>query len=129
MYPLTVQKKGNLTDDDYRIVKYSKKKDPETGKNINGCGTVIYTGKIILKDIPEQAWDYVVNGSAALDWVVERQAITTHKASGITNDANYWAIETMDSPKYPLVLFQRIATVSLETQKIMNTWPALDTSE
>ena len=35
--------------------------------------------------------------------------------SGIVNDA----IETMGDPKYPLELFQRVITVSLETMKIV----------
>ena len=50
----------------------------------------------------------------------------TDKASGIVNDANDWAIETMDNPKYPLELFQRVVTVSLKTMGIVNGLPALD---
>lgn len=128
LYPLTIEAKGKLTDADYRVekMKFAKKKDPETGKNVNDRSTVIYNGKITLKDIPEAAWDYVVNGKAALDWVMERQAVRIDKASGIVNDANDWAIETMGNPKYPLELFQRVVTVSLETQKIVNSLPALD---
>lgn len=79
-----------------------------------------------LRDIPEAAWDYVVNGKAALDWVMERQCVKTDKASGIINDANDWATETMGNPRYPLELFQRVVTVSLETQKIVAALPKLD---
>lgn len=127
-YPLTIEANGTLTDADYRVerMKFAKKKDPKTGKNVNDRNTVIYNGKITLKGIPEAAWDYVVNGKAALDWVMERQAVRTDKASGIVNDANDWAIETMNNPRYPLELFQRLITVSLETQKIVNSLPALD---
>ena len=127
-YPLAIEAKGELTDADYRVekMKFAKKKDPETGKSVNDRSTVIYNGKITLKDIPEAAWGYVVNGKAALDWVMERQAVRTDKASGIVNDANDWAIETMGNPKYPLELFQRVVTVSLETQKIVNNLPPLD---
>lgn len=35
-------------------------------------------------------------------------------------------IETMGNPKYPLELFQRVVTVSLETQKIVAALPKLD---
>ena len=45
--------------------------------------------------IPEAAWDHLVNGKAALDWVMEGQTMRTDKASGIVNDANDWAMETM----------------------------------
>ena len=127
-YPLTIEAKSKLTEADYRVekMKFAKKKDPETGKSVNDRSTVIYNPRIAIKDIPEAAWGYVVNGKAALDWVMERQAVRTDKASGIVNDANDWAIETMGNPRYPLELFQRVVTVSLETQKIVNTLPTLD---
>ena len=35
----------------------------------------------------------------------------------ITNDANLWATETMGNAKYPLELFLREVTVSLETNR------------
>lgn len=119
LYPLTIDAKGPLADADYRLekMKFAKKGDKTT---------VIYNGKITLRNIPETAWDYVVNGKAALDWVMERQSVKTDKASGIVNDANDWAIETMGNPRYPLELFQRVVTVSLETQKIVAELPKLD---
>jgi len=119
LYPLTIETKGTLTNGDYRVekMKFAKKGDKTT---------VIYNHRITLKGIPEAAWDYVINGKAALDWVMERQAVRTDKASGIVNDANDWAVETMGNPKYPLELFQRVVTVSLETQKIVKALPILD---
>ena len=106
-------------DEDYRVtkMKFSKKDDKST---------VVYNSGITIENIPEQAYDYVVNGKPALEWVMERQAVTADKKSGITNDANDWAIETMGNAKYPLELFLRVITVSLETQKIVNALPKLD---
>lgn len=89
-------------------------------------GTVIYNKRITIKDIPLEAYEYVVNGKPALEWVMERQGISTHKDSGIVNDANDWAIETMGNPAYPLELFLRVITVSLETMKIVKSLPKLD---
>jgi predicted helicase len=130
-YPLAIEAKGKLSDADYRVekMKFAKKKDPETGKSVNDRSTVIYNAKITISGIPDEAWGYVVNGKAALDWVMERQAVRVDKASGIVNDANDWAIETMGNPKYPLELFQRVVTVSLETQKIVAALPPLDVRE
>ncbi len=88
--------------------------------------TVVYNSKITMQDIPLEAYEYVVNGKPALEWAMERQAVTTHKDSGIVNDANDWAIDTMQNPRYPLELFQRVITVSLETMKIVNSLPKLD---
>lgn len=88
--------------------------------------TVKYNHKITMTDIPLEAYDYVVNGKPALEWVMERQAVTTDKKSGIVNDANCYAIETVGDPAYPLRLFQRVITVSLETMKIVKELPPLD---
>lgn len=79
-----------------------------------------------MQDIPLEAYDYVVNGKAALDWVIERQVVKQDKDSGIVNDANDYANETVGDPRYPLDLFRRVITVSLETTKIVNSLPALD---
>ena len=111
-----------LTDADYRVekMKYGKR-----GKD-KDLTTLIYNAKITVTGIPLAAYDYVVNGKPALDWVVERQCVKTDKDSGIVNDANDWAIETMNNPRYPLELFLRVITVSLETMKIVRSLPALD---
>jgi predicted helicase len=116
-----------LTPADYRVtkMKFAKTKGP-TVKSVNDKTTVIYNDYITLRNIPLEAYDYIVNGKPALEWVMERQSVTTDKDSGITNDANLWATETMNNPKYPLELFLRVITVSLETMKIVKRLPKLD---
>ncbi|RYG95268.1 MAG: hypothetical protein EON58_14540 [Alphaproteobacteria bacterium] len=88
--------------------------------------TVIYNANITMTGIPLDAYEYVVSGKPALEWVMERQSVKTDKASGIVNDANRYAIETVGDPAYPLLLFQRVITVSLETMRIVRSLPALD---
>jgi len=122
-YPLKINSGGKkLTDADYRVEKMRYGK---SGKD-KDLTTLHYNDKITLTDIPVEAYDYVVNGKPALDWVVERQGVKTDKDSGIVNDANDWAVETMGNPRYPLELFQRVVTVSLETMKIVRALPPLD---
>lgn len=87
--------------------------------------TVIYNANITMQNIPLEAYDYVVNGKPALEWVMERQVVKTDKDSGIVNDANDYANETIGDPKYPLELFQRVITVSLETMRIVRALPSL----
>jgi predicted helicase len=122
-YPVVLdagkKKITELEDKDYYVTKMKFFKKGEKH-------TVIYNDKITIRNIPEEAFDYIVNGKAALDWVMERQAVTTHKESGIVNDANDWAIETMNNAKYPLELFMRVITVSIETMKIVNALPKLE---
>ncbi|MCA4814178.1 DEAD/DEAH box helicase [Acinetobacter towneri] len=108
-----------LTAEDFYVEKMKFAKKGEKG-------TVVYNKRITIKDIPLEAYEYVVNGKPALEWVMERQGVSTHKDSGIVNDANDWAIETMNNPAYPLELFLRVITVSLETMKIVKALPKLD---
>jgi predicted helicase len=88
--------------------------------------TVIYNPRITLTGIPLEAYDYVVNGKPAIEWVMERQCVKVDKASGIVNDANRYAIETVGDPAYPLRLLQQVITVSLETMAIVRALPALE---
>ena len=104
---------------------FAKTKDPATGKTINDKTTIHYNDYLTLRHIPLEAYDYVVNGKPAIEWVMERQAVSTDKDSGITNDANLWATETMHNPRYPLELLLRVVTVSLETKRIVEALPAL----
>ena len=121
-YPLQIEGGGLLlTDADYRVEKMRYGKN---GKD-KDLGTLIYNNKITLTGIPLDAYNYVVNGKPALDWVLERQCVKTDKDSGIVNDANDWAVDTMNDPRYPLELFQRVITVSLETMKIVKALPRL----
>ena len=124
---LNDQISGGVGEDFYvEKMKFGKKMDEETGKKVDDKTTVIYNSQFTLTNIPEEAYDYVVNGKPALEWVMERQSVKTDKASGIVNDANDWAIETMNNPRYPMELFLRVVTVSLETMRIVRTLPKLD---
>ena len=96
------------------------------GKGKDKDKTVVrYNPHITMMDIPLRAYDYEVNGKPALEWVMERQTVKTDKASGIVNDANDYANETVGDPAYPLTLFQRIITVSLRTLAIVDGLPTL----
>ena len=91
----------------YRVTDWrSGGKRPNLDKS-----TVVYNASITMTDVPLEACDYVVNGKPALEWGMERQVVKTDKASGIVNDANEYANETMRKPAYPLELFQRVITV------------------
>lgn len=127
-YPVTI-KQGDLrlanVADPESFYRVTKMKFGGTGKT-KDRSTVIYNDRITMQDIPLEAYDYVVNGKPALEWVMERQGVREDKDSGIVNDANRYAIETVGNPAYPLELFQRVITVSLETMTIVNGLPVLD---
>lgn len=81
---------------------------------------------LTVRDIPLEAYEYVVNGKPAIEWVMERQSVTTDKDSGIVKDANDWATETMGDARYPLSLLLRMITGSLETMKLVRGLPRLE---
>ena len=84
-----------------------------------------YNPWIAISNIPLDAYDYVLNGRSAIEWIMERYQIKTDKASGITNDPNDWATEH-GKPRYILDLLLSIVTVSLETLKIIKTLPQIN---
>ena len=86
--------------------------------------TIIVNPHIAIHNIPTEAYDYVVNGKSAIEWVMDRYAVTTHKDSGIKNDPNLWARE-QGKPRYILDLLLSIIHVSLETHRIVEKLPEL----
>ena len=110
----------------YRVtqMKWGKIKG-KTGNAAKDKTTLIYNDWITVKNIPLEAQEYVVNKKSALDWVVERACVSIDKASGIVNDFNDYAAE-MGNERYPLELFLKIITVSLETMKIIKALPKLE---
>lgn len=85
-----------------------------------------YNPNITLTHVALAAYDYIVNGKPAIDWVMERQAVKVDKDSGIVNDANDYATETVRDPRYPFDLLCRVITVSLETMEIVRSQPPLE---
>ena len=107
-----------LNDEDYRVEKMV------FGKNKNDIDKtiIIYNSKLTLSQIPLEAYEYIVNGKSALEWIMERYKVTKDKDSGIINDPNHWS----ENPRYIVELVKRIVRVSLETVKIVNSLPALN---
>ena len=87
--------------------------------------TIIYNNKITISNIPAKAYEYVVNGKSAIEWIMERYQVTTHKESGITNDPNDWG-EEVGNPRYIFDLLLSVINVSVQTVDIVNGLPKID---
>ena len=87
-------------------------------------GTILFNDSVKIENIPITAYDYVVNGKSAVEWVMERYAVTKNADSGIINDPNLWS----DNPRYILDLVSRVIQMSVETHKIVAGLPKLDFS-
>ena len=73
-----------LRSGDYAV---EKMRFPQKGQK----DTILYNNSITIRDIPAKAYEYVVNGKSAIEWVMERYQVTVNKDSGIVNDPNDWA--------------------------------------
>lgn len=91
----------------------------------NQKDTIIYNSKITISNIPAKAYEYVVNGKSAIEWIMERYQVTTHKESGIVNDPNDWSKE-VGNPRYILDLLLSIINVSVQTVDIVNSLPKVN---
>ncbi|GAA9257935.1 hypothetical protein TH0127_08190 [Helicobacter pylori] len=69
-----------------------------------------YNNHIAITKIPKKAFDYVVNGKSAIDWVIERYKKTTDKDSLIENNPNDYA-----GGKYVFELLCRVITLSVKS--------------
>ena len=97
----------------------------KTGNAAKDKTVLIYNDKITIKNIPLEAQEYIVNKKSALDWVVDRACVSVDKKTGITNDFNQYGIEN-GNERYPLELFLKVLTVSMETLKIVKSLPKLE---
>ncbi len=89
--------------------------------------TIEYNPWITISHIPLEAYDYVINGRSAIEWVMDRYQIKTDKASGITNDPNDWATE-QGKPRYILDLLLSVISVSVKTVHIVKGLPGVTIS-
>ena len=104
----------------FRVEKMAFAKN---GKDVDRS-VIVYNSFIRIENIPPAAYGYVVNGKAAIEWIMDRYQIKTDKDSGITNDPNDWGSEH-SNPRYILDLLLSIITVSVETVKIVDCLPRL----
>jgi len=93
-------------------------------KSKDDKSVIIYNGNITIENIPAKAYEYIVNGKSAIEWIVERYCVSQDKKSLIKNDANDWAREH-HKPRYILDLLLSVINVSVQTVDIVNNLPRL----
>ena len=89
------------------------------------AGNIIYNESIKIVNIPEKAYEYVVNGRPAIEWIIDQYQIKTDKKSGITDDPNNFS----EDPKYILNLLLSIITVSMKTLELIDELPEFEVIE
>lgn len=115
-----------LVNPSYKVTKmrFAKKRD-EKGKSVNDLSTIIFNSDITVSNIPEKAYEYVVNGRSAIEWIIDQYQVKTDKKSGITDDPNDYS----DDEKYVFNLLLRIINVSVQTVDLINSLPKFEVEE
>lgn len=121
-WPLDIQVKGDESDrETWRVhkMKWAKRKDPETGKNVNDVTKLIYNKQVTISGIPAEADQYMLGSRSAVAWLIDRYQVKKDKASGIVNDPNDWADE-VGNPRYIVDLIGKVTRVAMETVRIVD---------
>ena len=121
-WPLDIQVKGDVADrEKWRVLKmkWAKRKDTETGKNVNDVTKLIYNKRVTIAGIPEEADEYMLGSRSAVAWLIDRYQVKKDKASGIVNDPNDWADE-VGNPRYIVDLIGKVVRVAMETVRIVD---------
>lgn len=108
--------------DPHTLYRVEKMRFPKGQRVKDRPSTIHYNDYLTLSGIPDEAWDYMLSGKAALYWIFDRYEVTRDKESGIVNDPN----EFSDDPRYIIDLVKRIVTVSVETLAIVRSLPTLN---
>lgn len=96
----------------------------EKGKLVPDKSRIIYNDHITIENIPAKAYEYIVNGKSAIEWIMERYAVSQDSKSLITNDPNDWSREHKN-PTYIYDLLLSIINLSVQTVDIVNSLPKL----
>lgn len=96
----------------------------EAGKLVPDKSRIIYNGNITIENIPAKAYEYIVNGKSAIEWIMERYAVNIDSKSLIKNDPNDWSKEH-GNPTYIYDLLLSIINLSVQTVDIINSLPKL----
>jgi predicted helicase len=104
-------------------MRFAKVRD-KNGKLVTDKTRIIYNAHITIEDIPLKAYEYIVNGKSAIEWVMERYAVTIDKASQIKNNPNAWSREH-EQPRYILDLLLSVIMLSCQAVDIVSTLPIL----
>ncbi|CUQ52353.1 Predicted helicase [Parabacteroides distasonis] len=105
---------------DYKYYEVEKMRFPKKGQK----DTIIYNSSIRIENIPDEAYEYIVNGKSAIEWIMERYQVKTDPSSLIKNDPNDWSREH-DNPRYILDLLLSVINVSVQTMEIVKKLPDL----
>lgn len=103
--------------DDDATFKVTSMKHPKRSEK----STIIYNSGIRITNIPDKAYEYVVNGKSAIQWIMEQYSVPKKTKSGNIDDPNLYS----DNPRYILNLLLSVINLSVQTVDLVNSLPSL----
>ncbi|EPC88908.1 superfamily II DNA/RNA helicase, partial [Lacticaseibacillus paracasei subsp. paracasei Lpp126] len=94
-------------------------------KSRDDHSAIRFNSDITIENIPSRAYDYIVNGRSAIEWIMDQYQVKIDKASQITDDPN----EYSDDSQYIFKLLLSIITVSLKTLNLVAQLPKFEVDE
>lgn len=91
----------------------------------NQIDTIIYNSDITIEDIPEKAYEYIVNGRPAVEWIIDQYRIKKDRNSGLIDDPNDYSTDQ----KYIFDLLLKIINLSIQSVDLINDLPSLEIIE
>lgn len=83
---------------------------------------IVYSPHLTLTGVPLEAYDYIVNGKSAVEWITVRYQNKMDKDSQITNNPNDWS----EDLNYIVRLLRKVVAISIESARIIQKLPSLD---
>lgn len=114
---------------DVKIIKKDQKSSyyvtkMKFGKN-KDKSKIIFNKDLVIENIPEKAYEYMVNGRSAIEWIIDQYRVKTDKKSGLVDNPNDYS----EDPKYIFNLLLSIINVSVQTVDLVNSLPPLEIIE
>lgn len=121
---LDIVYKNKNSSYEVKKMRFGKKRN-EKGNLINDKSTIVFNKDIEIKQIPPKAYEYLVNGRSAIEWIMDQYQIKTDKQSGIVENPN----EYSENSQYVFNLLLSIINMSVQTVDLVNELPPLDIVE
>ena len=97
---------------------------------LNEKTQIRYNDFLTIEGIPVEAHDYKLGTRSALEWIVNQYKFEDNKGTKKRPGSCIVKDPYRDAePQYILNLIKRVITVSLETLKIVNSLPALHSTD
>ena len=107
----------NTAKDESELYKVEKMRFGKDGDKTS----LVYNQYITIRNIPEDVFQYIINGKSPIDWVIDRYILKNDVDSDITNDPNKYS----DDPKYIFNLLLSVISMTKTILELQETLPKL----